>query len=121
MNRIVHFEMHSSDPEKSNAFFEGVFGWKINKWEGPMPYWLMTTGESGPGIDGGLMESQDGQPRTVNTIQVESIEDHAAKVEKAGGQIVVPKMSIPGVGYVAYCTDPTGVLFGIYVNDPNAE
>lgn len=121
MNRIVHFEFHSSDPDASNAFFEEVFGWTINKWEGPMPYWLLVTGTSGPGIDGGMMKSQDDEPRTVNTIQVESIEDTTAKVEVAGGQTVVPKMPIPGIGYVAYCTDPKGVLFGVYVNDPTAE
>ena len=39
----------------------------------------------------------------------------------AGGQIVVPKMAIPGVGWVAYGMDPHGVLFGIYRQDESAR
>jgi predicted enzyme related to lactoylglutathione lyase len=31
-----------------------VFGWKIQAWGGPGPYWLVTTGEGEPGIDGAI-------------------------------------------------------------------
>ena len=121
MNRIVHFEINSPDPEKAEAFYKKVFDWSFRKWEGPENYWLITTGEEGtPGIDGGMMKSRDGQPGTVNTIAVESVDDYAKSVEENGGQVVVPKMAIQGVGYVAYCTDPGGVLFGIYRHDESA-
>jgi hypothetical protein len=120
MNRPIHFELHTSVPDQSLAFFEKVFGWRTKKWEGPMEYWLLSTGD-GAGIDGGLMRSRDGQPRTVNTIEVSSVDEYVSKVSAAGGQVVVPKMAIPGVGYVAYCTDPGGVLFGIMHHDPHAS
>ena len=55
MNRVIHFEIPASDPEKSVAFYSSVFGWAFQKWEGPQPYWLIDTGE-GPGINGGLMQ-----------------------------------------------------------------
>ena len=45
----------------------------------------------------------------------------AAKVVAGGGQIVLPKMAIPGVGYLAYCTDPAGLIFGIMHPDPAAK
>ena len=67
------------------------------------------------------MKSPDGQPRTVNTIQVPSVDDYAAKIQAVGGQICVPKMPIPGVGWLAYALDPCGVLFGIYTPDPAAK
>lgn len=122
MNRIVHFEMHSSDPQQSNAFFQDVFGWKMSKWEGPTEYWLVETGAEGtPGINGGLLRSQDNQPRTVNTLQVASVDEAMQKVRDHGGNVVVDKMAITGVGYLAYCTDPTGVLFGIMHEDPAAQ
>ncbi len=130
MNRPTHFEIHSSDPDKTAAFFQGIFGWKSQKWEGPMEYWVVSTSPDGKqgsesrehqGIDGGIMRSRDGQPRTVNTVEVRSVDEHMKKVESAGGRVVVPKMSIQGVGYVAYCTDPTGALFGIMHTDPNAK
>jgi predicted enzyme related to lactoylglutathione lyase len=30
-------------------------------------------------------------------------------------------MAIPGVGYLAYCTDPAGALIGFMHSDPNAK
>jgi uncharacterized protein len=119
MNRPVHFEIHSTDPARSLAFFEKLFGWKAQKWGGPVEYWLLSTGQ-GIGIDGGMLLSRDGQPRTVNTIEVESVDAMMEKVAAAGGQIVVPKMAIPGVGWLAYGVDPTGNLFGMMEHDPGA-
>jgi predicted enzyme related to lactoylglutathione lyase len=34
-------------------------------------------------------------------------------VEENAGKVVVPPMTIPGVGDLAYCTDPDGHIFGI--------
>ena len=87
MNRPVHFEIHVAEPEKSQAFYEQVFGWKFQKWDGPEEYWLLTTGTDGPGINGGLMRSPDGQPRTVNTVQVSSVDEYVRKVTDGGGRL----------------------------------
>ena len=121
MNRPIHFEMHSADPAAALSFFESVFGWKTKKWEGPVEYWTVTTGTSNPGIDGGIMRSRDGNPRTVNTIQVDSVDKYTEKATKAGAQVVVPKMAIPGVGWLVYLTEPTGNLFGIMHEDKTAK
>lgn len=129
MNRPIHFELHSNDPARDSKFYEAVFGWKFNKWDGPMEYWLASTSPDGAhgaskehyGIDGGMMKSQDGQPRTVNTIEVADVDAMAMKVSKAGGTIVVPRMAIPGVGWLVYFTDPTGNIVGIMQTDANAK
>jgi hypothetical protein len=45
-------------------------------------------------------------------------------VEKAirnGAKITKPKMTIPGVGYQAYCLDTEGNVFGIFQPDEQAE
>lgn len=120
-NRVVHFEIHCPDTGAAVKFYETVFGWKINKWDGPEEYWLAGTGSGERGIDGGLLKSRDGQPRTVNTIQVESVDAMVKKIESSGGKNVVPKMPIPGVGWLAYCTDPGGNLFGVMTPDPSAK
>jgi predicted enzyme related to lactoylglutathione lyase len=73
------------------------------------------------GINGGIMQHEDGAARTINTIEVDSIEDTIERVKKAGGQQCVPKMAIPGVGWLAYCNDTEGGIFGIYVADPAAK
>ena len=121
MNRPIHFEIQSADPKATCDFFKRVFNWKFNAWEGPQEYFLAMTGDDGPGINGGIMRAPDRQARTVNVVDVDSIEDSVKRIEQAGGQIVVSKMAITGVGWAAYALDPTGVLFGIYKNDPSAK
>jgi len=99
-----------------------VFGWNINKWEGPIEYWLVTTGaEDEHGIDGGTMRRQPSSENTVNTIDVPDVDEYIAKVERAGGRFAQPKMAIPGVGYAAYLQDTEGNTFGIMRNYPNAN
>jgi predicted enzyme related to lactoylglutathione lyase len=122
VHRVIHFELNVSDPEGSQAFFSDVFGWKVSKWQGGQDYWLVTTGaEEDAGIDGAIMRSHDDAPRTVNTIEVASVDETAARVTAAGGEVVVPKQAIPGVGHIAYCTDPSGLTFGIYQADEQAQ
>jgi len=121
MNRVVHFELGAVDPARAVDFYQNVFGWEAQKW-GAEEYWLMKTGSSPePGIDGSILRNKDSQPRTVNSIQVSSIQEYAGKVEQHGGQVVVPKMTIPTVGYVAYCKDTEGKIFGIYQPDHSAQ
>jgi uncharacterized protein len=122
MNRFTHFELTTDDYEKTAAFYREVFGWQIQKWEGPVEYWLVTTGdESTSGINGGLMKA-DGEFRgTINTIEVEDIDAAIAKVQACGGQIIYEKHAIPGVGYQAYFKDTAGVIVGLHQGDPNAS
>lgn len=120
MPRVVHFEFQAEDPERASAFYQQCFGWKFSKWEGAQPYWLITTGEGGQGIDGGMMQRQ-GQEAVVNfVIDVDDVDAYAEKVSAAGGEQVVPKMAIPGVGWVAYFKDTEGNIFGVHQHDPTA-
>lgn len=119
-NRIVHFEVMAENPARASEFYGKVFGWQINKWEGPMDYWLVTTGKDTPGIDGGIAKSQ-GQPLTVNTVEVSSVDEFSAKVIKNGGKVVVPKHAIPAMGYLVYCQDTEGIVFGMMEMDPSAK
>jgi predicted enzyme related to lactoylglutathione lyase len=122
MPRVVHFEIEADQPKRAIRFYETVFGWQIRKWEGPIEYWLITTGKEGePGIDGGLSKRTEGAPSTVNTIDVPSVDEYAKKVESSGGTIVRPKMAVPGVGWMAYFTDPDGNMFGMMQEDPTAK
>ncbi len=121
MPRVVHFEISADDPTRASAFYSKVFGWKFNKWDGPQEYWLITTGPDGqPGINGGLMKRQGPQPCT-NTIDVPSVDEYAGMITKNGGKIVMPKDTIPGVGYFALCQDTEGTAFGIMQFDKAAK
>jgi uncharacterized protein len=121
MSRVVHFELSVDDPERAIKFYSTVFGWQIHKWDGPQDYWLVTTGAAGtPGIDGAIMRRMEGGAPVVNTIDVPSVDQFVAKIIANGGTLALPKMAIPGVGYVAYCIDTEGTTFGIIQADPTA-
>ena len=59
MPRPIHFEIPAENPQRAMQFYETLFGWKFQKWEGDSDYWLITTGDSQPGIDGGLMRRRE--------------------------------------------------------------
>jgi len=124
MPRPIHFELLADDPARISKFYHDVFGWKIEKWEGPQEYWLCSTGEKGqPGIDGGIMKRSDAAqfPQTTNTLDVPDADEYIEKIKKHGGSILMPKMAVPGVGWMAYCKDTEGNVFGIMQMDPNAK
>ena len=122
MPRVIHFEIAADDPERAVAFYRKVFGWKIEKWQGPIEYWLITTGpQEEPGIDGGLARRTDPSTGTENTIGVDSVDAYVAKIQALGGKVVRPKAAVPGVGWTAYCEDSEGNKFGLMQDDPNAK
>jgi len=122
MPRVVHFEIGANDPEKVIAFYENVFGWKVAKWEEPQEYWLVQTGEAEePGINGGITRSDEVFSGTVNSVDVPDIDAYIEKIKQHGGEIVVEKHTIPGVGYNAYGKDVEGTLFGIHQEDSEAK
>ena len=120
MPRPIHFEIPADRPERAIEFYSTVFGWQFQSWDGPMPYWLVRTGEAGPGIDGGLLPRQSPAQGTVNTVEVPSCDEYVRKIEAAGGRVVAPKMPVPGVGWLAYCHDSEGNTFGVIQMDEAA-
>ena len=122
MNRIVHFDVPADDPARAQKFYSEIFGWKFEKWNGPMEYWMTITGDDKqPGINGGLGKRMPGQDYITNTIDVSSIDEFSKKIQSKGGKIVAPKMPIPTVGYFAQCMDTEGNVFGIIQFDQNAK
>jgi len=122
MLRFVHFDISADEPERAVKFYTDVFSWKIDKWDGPMDYWLVTTGpDNEPGINGGIAERKDPAERVTNTIDVPSVDEFIEKITQAGGKVFAPKMPIQGVGYFALCLDTEGNPFGIMEEDLNAK
>jgi uncharacterized protein len=122
MSRVIHFELPADNPERAVDFYTKVFGWQFQKWQGPTDYWLISTGpDAQPGINGGLLRRQQPGAGTCNTVSVSSVDDSVRTITKNGGKNVVPKMPIPGIGYVAYCTDTEGNVFGLLERDANAQ
>lgn len=129
MSRVVHFEIQADNPERAMTFYETLFGWKFTQW-GDQKYWLVSTGDkSQPGIDGGLLPRPfaggplDGAHVNafVCTVDVDNVDAQVDGALKAGGIVAVPKMAIPTMGWLAYCKDTEGNIFGMMQMDANAK
>ena len=59
MPRLVHFEIPAENSNLAVLFYQTVFDWEKEKWAGPFPYWLVTTGQDNePKINGAIIEKK---------------------------------------------------------------
>ena len=130
MSQIVYFTIQADDTERAGTFYKEMFGWHIEKWGGSWggseDYWLINTGtEDEPGLPGTLMK----RPAPVESpwlngfmcgIETVAIDDDLEAVVAHGGELVSPKITIEGVGWVAYCRDTEGNFFELRQMDESA-
>ena len=127
MPTIVHFEIPADDLERSKKFYSDLFGWKIEKWSGSnslgMEYWTITTtnDKGNKAVGGGMMKRQGPQQPIINYIDVKSVDEYSSKVKQLGGKVHVPKMAVPGMGYLAVCIDTENNAFGIWETNESAK
>ncbi|HXS59904.1 MAG TPA: VOC family protein [Candidatus Sulfopaludibacter sp.] len=131
MPTIVHFEIPTDDVARSKKFYSELFGWTIEKFQGTdnnmpadMEYYVITTtdGKGNKAIGGGMMKRQNPQHQGItNFIDVKSIEEQSAKVEKLGGKVNLQKTAVPGMGYFAVCLDTENNSFAIWETDSTAK
>jgi predicted enzyme related to lactoylglutathione lyase len=125
--RVIHFELHAEEPDRAIRFYQTLFEWAFTRWVGPQEYWLIKTGpDDQPGINGGLIRRRGAIDSTavigyVCTINVQSVDAIAEAISRHGGSIALPKMAIPGVGWLAYAKDTEGNIFGVMQSDPAAK
>lgn len=122
----IYFDLTVREIDAARRFFEAVFGWRFEKFPMPYEYYRIQAGSSDePGIDGGMGAIGDaavsgGRPLTQVTIRVVDLDAFIGKVLAAGGQVIEPKLPIPGIGWYATCAEPGGLKFGMIQADPGA-
>jgi predicted enzyme related to lactoylglutathione lyase len=123
MPTIVHFDIGSEDPERARKFYEALFGWNMESPPGMNDYYLIETRdlEGKPGVGGGLGKRGEPGQRITSYIGVSSIDEYVAKVEQLGGKVVMPRMAVPGWGYLAICFDTEDNMFGLWQEDRSAK
>jgi len=113
--KFIWYDVMSNDTKASRAFYAKALGWSAREaGMGNGPYTLF----SADVVDvGGLIAISDearkrGVPPCWNGyIAVDDVDDYAARVKKAGGQVHRPPEDIPGVGRFAVVADPHGAVF----------
>ncbi len=113
---IVHVEIPATDIKENARFYAEAFGWKIQV--DPQYDYHMFQTEGGPG--GGFVSTKmdaEGEAmmgfryeigKPLLYIGTDDIEESLAQVEAAGGKVLVRQMEIPGAGWFAHFTDPSG-------------
>ena len=123
MPTIVHFDLPADDVDRAKKFYEKLFDWKFNQVPMPTPFYLIETRDldGNPAVGGGMGKRGLPGQRIMNYIGVPSIDEYIAKVKKLGGNIITPKMAVPGWGYLAVCVDTEDNTFGLWQEDKNAK
>jgi uncharacterized protein len=115
-NHLTHFAIYIDDIERAKNFYSEVFDWGFNSY-GPSDYLQIKGSKSDYAHPIGALQSRQYSPvaeKTIGfecTIGVENIEHTIDKVSQSGGQILLPKTSIPYVGWIAKFLDTEGNLF----------
>lgn len=118
MASFVHFDLPAEDLPRARKFYEGLFGWKFSGVPG-MDYFFIETGEGS--LRGGMGKRGSPEQRITNYVGVASVDEHMRKVLDAGGRVLTPKMTVPGFGYLAICSDTEGNTFGLWQEDSSAR
>jgi predicted enzyme related to lactoylglutathione lyase len=114
-NRVVHFEIPGTEPEKLTKFYGDLFGWTFQKAPIPgMEYWLCNTGADGPGINGAVMQRMSPSQPVTNYVEVANVDAALASATKLGATVALPKQTVPETGYVAAIIDPQGNICGLW-------
>jgi uncharacterized protein len=116
-NAAVWFEIPVTDMTRSMAFYGDVLGTELALDEtGPNPMALFPTLEKGA-VAGHLYPGKPagtGAGPTIHLAVAAPLEAAMERVTENGGQVLSPVISIP-TGSFAYCTDPDGNSFGLFV------
>jgi uncharacterized protein len=125
MDPLVHFELPVDDMARAKKFYSSIFGWKLDDWkmpDGSVYVGAHTTAidektrvPNKPGaINGALVQRSSTIKAPIFAIHVDSIDSYTGKIEAAGGSVVMPKVSIMGMGYYAYLSDSEGNTIGLW-------
>lgn len=85
-NTFVYNELHTTDPEKSRKFFDGLFDWDFEDVDmGGMQYTFVKSGEQG--IGGIIKQMAPGAPSMfLSYVQVEDLSASTKKPRNLAGQ-----------------------------------
>jgi predicted enzyme related to lactoylglutathione lyase len=109
--KFVWFEHASSHPEKAQAFYGDVLGWKkVDFSAGGAAYPMIFAGETPDTMVGGYAPAlpAGARSRWVASVSVGDVDAAAETAVARGGKITSPPRDLPGVGRAARIVDPQG-------------
>ncbi len=107
------FELQCDDAAKAEAFYRDVMGWDAEAEQMPDggTYTVLKLGDQPiGGIFQRTPEMAEGPIRWANYITVDDVDKRVEAATAKGATLVMPIMSVPGVGRMATLQDPVGAL-----------
>ncbi len=113
------FELASTDPEKSFAFYSQVFGWaRMDMDLGPMgTYSFLNNANGCIGAFCSMQEDQKAQgipSHWAIYFAVHDCDAATAKATELGGAVLMPPMDVSEHGRMSIVSDPTGAMFCLW-------
>ncbi|MET0942587.1 MAG: VOC family protein [Mesorhizobium sp.] len=113
----VWFEIPVTDMERSKAFYNAVLHNELTNQDGfpnPMAVFKAKNGSSVTGHIYPGKPAADGRGPTIHLVVAAPLEEALERVKQNGGEVISGIETIPA-GRFAYCTDPDGNSFGLFV------
>jgi predicted enzyme related to lactoylglutathione lyase len=108
-------DLASADVEASKAFYGGLFGWTSDDAPEPEAGGYTTFYLGDKAVAGVGPVQMDSQPPVWTTyVSTDDADETAARVEKAGGRVLMTPMDVMEYGRMAIFTDPAGAAFAIW-------
>lgn len=115
---LAFAELASTDPAATRRFLERVFGWGFEAVRMPTGEYLSFTTPGGG--RGGIRPTQPREsPASLNYVRVEDLEAARKLVERAGGEVVMPRVDIPGMGSFFWFRAPGGPILACWQDVPS--
>lgn len=113
MSEVEHIAINADDVEAARAFYEAACGWKFEAW-GPSGF---CRAELPSGFTVAIQHRRELVPGvpTVGveaTVTVDDLDACLDRARAAGGRVLMAPSEIPGVGTVAFVSDPGGNPIG---------
>jgi len=118
-NSLNWFEIPANDLVRSKKFYETIFSIQMDPMEMDDSKMAFFPWEAGSGkATGAVVQSNQHKPSMEGTLVYlntnPNMEGVLAKVEKAGGKVLLPKTSIGEHGNIAFIMDTEGNKVGIH-------
>ncbi len=124
----MYFEIHVDNPDRAEAFYSRLFGWKFHRHESqgsiPVDYRRIETG----GTAGGMLKRPADTPPPecgvnayVCSFETDDFDKLQEKIIQSGGKVALPKFAVPGVCWQGYFLDTEGNTFGLFEVDEQAK
>ena len=106
-------ELASTDANETRRFLEEAFGWKFDSVQMPMGEYLTSRSPSGTTV--GIRHAQKAEiPVSTNYVRVEDLDEAEKKIGRLGGQIVLSRTDIPGMGSFFWFKIPSGPVMACW-------